>query len=200
MRVGVLVSGRGSNLQALLAAQDRGDLAPAELAVVVSNRPGAEALEHAAAAGVSTAVVDHTGYHDRATFDRALLAELHAHGVEALVLAGFMRVLTPVLLEAFPRRIINIHPSLLPSFPGLHAPEQAIERGVKVSGCTVHFVEAGVDSGPIIAQHVVEVLPDDTPTSLHARIQVIEHELLPQATAWLAAGRLEVVGRTVRIH
>lgn len=200
MRVGVLVSGRGSNLQALLAAQDRGDLAPAELAVVVSNRPGAEALEHAAAAGVATAVIDHTGYDDRETFDRALVAELRAHGVEALVLAGFMRVLTPVLLGAFPHRIINVHPSLLPAFPGLRAPEQAIEHGVKVSGCTVHFVEAGVDSGPIIAQRAVEVRPDDTAVTLHGRIQVIEHELLPQATAWLAAGRLEVVGRTVRIH
>ncbi len=200
MRVGVLVSGRGSNLQALLAAQSRGDLAPAELAVVVSNRPGAEALEHAAAAGVATALVDHTGYDDRETFDRALLAELRARGVEALVLAGFMRVLTPVLLDAFPHRIINVHPSLLPAFPGLRAPEQAIEHGVKLSGCTVHFVEAGVDSGPIIAQRAVDVRPDDTAVTLHARIQLIEHELLPQATAQLAAGRLEVVGRTVRIH
>ncbi len=200
MRVGVLVSGQGSNLQALLAAQARGDLAPAELAVVVSNRPGAAALDRAREAGVATAVVDHTGFEDRAAFDRALRAELATHQVEALVLAGFMRVLSPVMLEAFPHRVINVHPSLLPSFPGLRAPEQAIEHGVKISGCTVHFVEAGVNSGPIIAQRAVEVRPGDSAESLHARIQVIEHELLPQATAWLAAGRLEVVGRTVRIH
>lgn len=199
MRIGVLASGRGSNLRALVDARDRGVLRPAELALVVGNRPGAPALEHARAAGIPAVLIDHQAYADREAFERALLGELRSHGIEAVVLAGFMRVLTATFLEAYPLRIINTHPSLLPAFPGLAAPAQAIEHGVKVSGCTIHFVEAGVDSGPIIAQRSVDVLPEDDATSLHARIQQVEHVLLPEVTALLAAGRLVCDGRRVRI-
>jgi phosphoribosylglycinamide formyltransferase-1 len=200
MRIGVLASGRGSNLAALIAARDGATLAPAELALVVCNRPGAAALERARQAGIPALLVDHEQHADRASFEHAVLAELEAHRVQAVVLAGFMRVLTATFLGAFPRRIINTHPSLLPAFPGLAAPAQAIDHGVKVSGCTIHFVEAGVDTGPIIAQRAVEVLPDDDAASLHRRIQALEHQLLPEVTALLAAGRLVCDGRRVRIR
>lgn len=199
MRIGVLASGRGSNLRALVDARDRGVLAPAELGLVVANRPDAPALEHARAAGLPAVLIEHAAYTDRRSFERAMLDELRAHGVEAVVLAGFMRVLTETFLSAFPRRIINTHPSLLPAFPGLAAPAQAIQHGVKVSGCTIHFVETGVDCGPIIAQRAIEVRPDDDAASLHARIQQLEHVLLPEVTALLAAGRLVCEGRSVRI-
>jgi phosphoribosylglycinamide formyltransferase-1 len=199
MKLGVLVSGAGTNLGALLAAMRAGDLAPAEIAAVVSNRPGAGALERAAEAGVPAEVVDHRAFLTRADFEEALLASLEARGVEGVILAGFMRVLTSRFIDAFPGRIINTHPALCPAFPGVDAPRQAIEHGVKVSGCTVHLVDAGVDTGPIILQAAVLVEPDDTAETLHRRIQREEHRLLPEATRLLAAGRLRLEGRRVRI-
>ena len=195
MKLGVLVSGSGTNLQALLDAEARGELAPGEIAVVISNRPGVKALERAAAAGKLGIVVDHKQFNDRASFEDALLAALK--GIEAVVLAGFMRVLTHHFVERFPLRIINTHPSLLPAFPGVDAPAQAIAYGVKVAGVTVHFVDTSLDGGPIIAQRAVPVEPGDDAASLHRRIQVEEHRLLPQVVQRLAAGRLSCEGRHV---
>lgn len=200
MKLGVLVSGRGTNLGALLAAEAAGALGPAAIAVVISNRPDAPALDLAAAARKPARVIDHKAFAgDRASFERALLAELDGHGVEAIVLAGFMRVLTHVFVAAYPRRIVNTHPSLLPAFPGVDAPAQALAHGCKLAGVTVHFVDDGVDTGPIIAQRAVPVLPGDDAAALHRRIQVEEHRLLPQVVRALAAGRLSCEGRTVRI-
>jgi phosphoribosylglycinamide formyltransferase-1 len=195
MKIGVLVSGSGTNLQALLDAEARGALAPAEIAVVVSNRPGVKAIERATAAGKPAIIVDHKAFTDRAAFEDGLLAALR--GCEAIVLAGFMRVLTHHFVEKFPLRIINTHPSLLPAFPGVDAPKQAIAYGVKVSGVTVHFVDTSLDGGPIIAQRGVPVLPGDDAAALHARIQREEHLLLPQVVQRLAAGRLSCEGRHV---
>ena len=199
MKIGVLVSGSGTNLQALLDRQADGSLAPAEIAVVISNRPGARALERARAAGVEALVVDHRELDGREAFEEAMLQALAARGVEAIVCAGFMRVLTRRFVDAFPDRIINTHPALCPAFPGIRAPAQAIEHGVKVTGCTIHLVDTGVDTGPIIFQAPVEIDPDDTPETLHARIRALEHQLLPRAVQLLAAGRLRVEGRRVRI-
>jgi phosphoribosylglycinamide formyltransferase 1 len=199
MRFAVLVSGRGTNLQALLDAEAAGRLAPAEVACVVSNRPGVQALERARQAGKPATVIDHKAFADRAAFDAALLVHLREREVDGLVLAGFMRILGAELIRSFEGRILNVHPSLLPAFPGLDAPGQALEHGVKVTGCSVHLVDAGVDSGPIIAQRCVEVRDDDDRDSLNARIQVLEHELLPEAARLLAAGALAVEGRRVRI-
>jgi phosphoribosylglycinamide formyltransferase-1 len=195
MKVGVLVSGSGTNLQALLDAEARGELAPGEIAVVISNRPGVKALDRAAAAGKRGVVVDHKQFTDRASFEDALLAQLG--GVELVVLAGFMRVLTHHLVERFPLRIVNTHPSLLPAFPGVDAPAQALAYGVKVAGVTVHFVDTSLDGGPIIAQRAVPVEPGDDAASLHKRIQIEEHRLLPQVVQRLAAGKLSCEGRHV---
>lgn len=200
MKLGVLVSGRGTNLAALLAAEARGQLAPGTIAVVISNRPRVPALAIAAQAGKPARVLDHQGFGgDRAGFERALLAELAGYGVEAVVLAGFMRVLTTTFVSAFPRRIVNTHPALLPAFPGVDAPAQALAHGVKLSGVTVHFVDDGVDTGPIIAQRAVPVLADDDADALHHRIQREEHALLPAVVRALAAGRLVCDGRRVTI-
>jgi len=195
MKLGVLVSGSGTNLQALLDAEARGALAPGEIAVVISNRPGVKALDRAAAAGKPAVVVDHKAFTDRAAFEDALLAALK--GCEAVVLAGFMRVLTHHFVERFPLRILNTHPSLLPAFPGVDAPAQAVAYGVKVSGVTVHFVDTSLDGGPIIAQVPVTVMPGDDAAALHARIQHEEHRLLPEVVQRLAAGRLSCKGRHV---
>lgn len=192
MRFAVLVSGAGTNLQALLDA----DLAPAVIAVVVSNNPNALALERARAAGIPTVVVDHRG-RDRAVFEDDLLATLGAHRIEAIVLAGFMRVLSPRFVGAYAMRIINTHPSLLPAFPGLGAPAQAIAYGVKLAGATIHFVDGSVDGGPVIAQVAVPVLADDDADSLHARIQQEEHRLLPDVVRRMASRRLTCEGRVV---
>jgi phosphoribosylglycinamide formyltransferase-1 len=197
MKIGVLVSGAGTNLQALLDAQARGELAPAEIAVVVSNRRDAPALARAAAAGVAAEVVEHGGL-DRVAFETRLLEVLARHGVEAVVLAGFMRVLTSHFVDRFALRIINTHPSLLPAFPGVDAPAQAIAYGVKLAGVSVHFVDASVDGGPIIAQAAVAVAEDDDARTLHARIQREEHRLLPIVVQRLASGRLSCQGRIVR--
>jgi phosphoribosylglycinamide formyltransferase-1 len=197
-RVVVLVSGGGTNLQSLLDAERAGTLGDATVVGVVSNRPGVRALERAEAAGVPTRVLDHRAFADRAAFDAALRAEVEALGADLVVLAGFMRVLTEGFLAGFVDRVINIHPSLLPAFPGVRGPAQALQYGVKIAGCTVHFVDAGLDTGAVIAQAAVPVRDDDTDETLAARILVEEHRLLPAAVADLAAGRLRREGR--RVH
>jgi phosphoribosylglycinamide formyltransferase-1 len=188
-RLGVLVSGSGSNLQALLDACAKADF-PAEVACVVSNVPTAFALERARKAGVPAVVVDHKAYASKADFETALLDALRAAGVEWVCLAGFMRLLSAGFLGHYVGRVLNIHPSLLPAFPGLHAQRQALERGVKVAGCTVHYVDAGTDTGPIIAQAAVPVLPTDDEHTLGARILEQEHQLLPAVLQSIAEGKL----------
>jgi phosphoribosylglycinamide formyltransferase-1 len=196
MRFAVLVSGQGSNLQALLDAQARGELAPGEIVAVISNKLDAPALARARAAKVPTEAVTHAGL-DRAAFEAQLLVALQRHAVDALVLAGFMRILSADFVARFPERIVNTHPSLLPAFPGADAPAQAIAHAVKLSGCTVHFVDASIDGGPIIAQAAVPVEDRDDAASLHARIQREEHRLLPIVVQSLAAGDLLCQGRRV---
>lgn len=200
MRIGVLISGRGSNLDALLKAKAAGRLAHAQFAVVLSNNPDAPGLRHARDADVPAIVVNHreTG-RDRDAHDRRVLEVARNAGCEALVLAGYMRIVGEVLLEAFPGRILNIHPSLLPAFPGLNAPRQALDWGVKIAGCTVHLVDSGVDSGPIILQRPVPVLPDDTEDALAARILEQEHIAIVDALEAFTDGRLRVEERRVRI-
>jgi phosphoribosylglycinamide formyltransferase-1 len=195
-RLGVLVSGGGTNLQALLDACARPDY-PAEVALVLSNVPTAGALERARKAGVPSKVVDHKAFGARADFERALGEALAAAGVELVCLAGFMRLLSADLLGRYPGRVLNIHPSLLPAFPGLHAQRQALERGVKVAGCTVHFVDAGMDTGPILAQAAVPVLPGDDEASLSARILQEEHRLYPLAVKLVATGAVRLEGPRV---
>ena len=191
IRLGVLVSGSGTNLQAVIDAIARGEL-DARIAVVVSNVAGAKALDRARAAGVETVVVDHKAFADRTAFDTAMVEVLRAREVEVVVLAGFMRLLTGVLLGAFPMRVVNVHPALLPAFPGVHAQRQALDYGVRVTGCTVHFVDQGTDTGPVIAQATVPVLSGDDEEALRMRILAKEHELLPRVLQWIAEGRVEV--------
>ncbi len=198
MRFAVLVSGSGTNLQALLDCEKGGKLAPGEIVLVISNRPGVGALGRARSAGKPTLVIDHKSFPDRESFERAVLTELHEHRVDVVILAGFMRVLSSVFLEAFPLKVVNTHPSLLPAFPGMHGARQALEHGVKVSGCTVHFVEAGVDTGPIIAQSSVPVLCSDDEQALMKRIQAEEHKLLPKVAQSIAAGHVRCDGRKVK--
>lgn len=198
MRVGVLVSGRGSNLQALLDACAAPDF-PAEIALVISNIPEVYALERAAKAGVPTQVIRHKDFASREDFDAALDAALRQAGVELVCLAGFMRLLTPGFTEAWRDRLINIHPSLLPSFRGLHTHERALEAGVRLHGCTVHVVRPELDEGPIIVQGAVPVLPGDTPDTLAARVLMVEHRIYPLALRLLAEGRAVVEGNVVRL-
>ena len=198
-RVGVLASGRGTDFQSLVDARKRGDL-DVDLAVLVCNLPGAAVLDRAKAANVPAVVIDHRPYgKDREGFEREVLKILREKRVELVVFAGFMRLVSAAFIRAFPNRIINIHPSLLPAFPGAHAHRDAIAAGVKVSGCTIHFVDASVDGGPIILQKAVPILEDDTEDSLAARILEQEHILLPLAVRLFAEGRLHVEGRCVRI-
>lgn len=192
MNLGVLVSGRGSNLGAILGAISSGSLA-ARVGLVVSNKADAPALDRAAAAGVPTCVVPHGNFASRAAFDEALVVALRKASVDTVVLGGFMRLLTPVFLDAFPHRVINIHPALLPSFPGVDAQAQALAYGARVTGCTVHFVDAGTDTGPIIAQAAVPILDDDDHDTLAARILGREHELLVRVLDWIAKGKVEVI-------
>jgi phosphoribosylglycinamide formyltransferase 1 len=200
LRVGVLASGRGSNLQALLDASARPDY-PAQVVLVISDRERAAALDRARAAGVEALFVNPKDFGDRESFDLALVRELTARRVGLVCNAGYMRILSPAYCRAFAGRAMNIHPSLLPAFPGLHAQRQALEHGAKVAGATVHFVDDGpVDTGPIILQASVPVLPNDSEESLAARILVEEHRLYPEAVRLFAEGRLEVVGRRVIIR
>lgn len=196
VRLGVLVSGRGSNLEAILRAAEEGRLG-AEPVLVVSDRPDTLALDKAAAFGVPTAVVVRQGFTAAREFEEALVRVLQQSKVELVALAGFMRLLGPVFLGAFPGRVLNIHPALLPSFPGLHAQRQALEHGVKVSGCTVHFVDEQMDHGPIILQAAVPVEAGDTEESLAARILAEEHRIYPEAIRLVAEGRVSVAGRRV---
>jgi phosphoribosylglycinamide formyltransferase-1 len=191
LELGVLVSGSGTNLGAILEAVASGRL-DARVRLVISNKPGVKALERAEAAGVRTLVVSHKAFATRSEFDAALAAALRDAGVEWVVLAGFMRVLGPGFLDAFPMRVVNIHPALLPSFPGVDAQSQALAYGVRVTGCTVHLVDAGTDTGPIIAQAAVPVAPGDDRDALAARILVREHELLVTVLCWIAEGRVSV--------
>jgi phosphoribosylglycinamide formyltransferase-1 len=186
-RVAILISGRGSNMAALIDAARQPDY-PAEIALVLSNKADAGGLVTARDAGIATAVVSHRDYTSREDFDAALNARLEKNGIELVCLAGFMRVLTPVFVDHWAGRAINIHPSLLPALPGLHTHERALEMGLKEHGCTVHFVELGVDSGPIIAQARVPVIEGDTPDTLSARVLEAEHRLYPAALAKIARG------------
>ncbi|MBW8269666.1 phosphoribosylglycinamide formyltransferase [Caldovatus aquaticus] len=193
-RVAVLISGRGSNMRALVAAA-RDPAYPAEIALVLSNRADAPGLAHAEAEGVPVAVVESRPFRgDREAFERALDAALARHGIELVALAGFLRVLTPWFVARWQDRLVNIHPSLLPAFPGLDTHARALAAGVRLHGCTVHLVRAEVDAGPILAQAAVPVLAEDTPETLAARVLAQEHRIYPAALAWLAAGRVRVEG------
>jgi phosphoribosylglycinamide formyltransferase-1 len=197
MRVGVLASGSGSNFQALVDALNVAG-SPARVHCLVCNVPGAKVIDRAAKAGVEAVVLDHRQAPSRAQFDASVAEALQQRGVELVCLAGYMRLVTPALLSRFPSQVINVHPALLPAFPGLHAPSQALAAGVVVAGCTVHFVDEGTDTGPIIAQAAVPVLPGDDEAALTARIQREEHRLFPAVVRAIATGRVRVEGR--RVH
>jgi phosphoribosylglycinamide formyltransferase-1 len=199
LNLGVLVSGSGSNLQSLIDHIEDGTL-DAAIKIVVSNNPHAYALERCRKHGIPIMVVDHNGFDTRENFDRRVVDILKSSDVELVVLAGFMRILSPAFFKAFPLRIMNIHPALLPSFPGTHVQKKALEYGVKFSGCTVHFADEGVDSGPIIIQSVVPVYDTDTVDTLSARILTEEHRIYPQAVQYYSEGRLEIDGRRVCIR
>jgi phosphoribosylglycinamide formyltransferase-1 len=200
VRLGILLSGRGSNLQAIIDAVEAGSLA-AEIAVVVSNKKDAGGLERARKHGLRAVFIDpklYAGHQDsRETYDRAVLETLRQHGVELVLLAGYMKIVTGVLVKAYENRMMNIHPSLLPSFPGLEVQKKAIEHGCKIAGCTVHFVTEGVDEGPIIIQAAVPIFEDDQPETLASRILEEEHKIYPRAVQLYAEGRLRVEGRRV---
>jgi phosphoribosylglycinamide formyltransferase-1 len=197
IKVGVLVSGRGSNLQAIIDNIGKGSLS-AEISVVISDQHDAYALERARKHSIPGIHVSARGYKGkRDEYDALLVKELQKHGVELVVLAGFMRIITPTLLRAFPNRVLNIHPALLPSFPGLHVQKAALEHGVKFSGCTVHFVDEDMDTGPIIIQAVVPILDNDTEDTLSGRILQQEHTIYSRAIQLYAEGRLRIEGRRV---
>jgi len=193
-RVGVLISGRGSNLQALIDAERSGELAGGRIAVVISNVETAFGLERARQAGITALFRSHRG-RPREEYDAEIVALLEEHGVDLVCLAGFMRLLSPVLVRAFPNRILNIHPALLPAFPGLEAQRQAVEHGVKVSGATVHLVDEGLDSGPIVVQEAVPVQDTDDAETLAHRILEVEHRIYPRAVRLLLASRYRIEGR-----
>jgi phosphoribosylglycinamide formyltransferase 1 len=197
-RLGVLISGRGSNLQAIIDATRDGRL-DAEIAVVISNRSDAAGLDRAREAGIETLHLSHCAYPTREDFDRAIVDALHARSVGLVCLAGFMRLVGRTMIDAFPNAILNIHPSLLPAFPGLEAQRQALEYGAKVSGVTVHLVTLELDGGPIVVQRSVPVLPTDTVDSLSARILVEEHHAYPEAIRLVLEGGWRVEGRTFRV-
>jgi phosphoribosylglycinamide formyltransferase 1 len=196
--IGVLVSGSGSNLQSIIDHIEAGTL-DAEIKVVLSNTPDAYALERCRKHRIPSVVIDHRQFDCRESFDRKMVATLESSGVELVVMAGFMRILSPEFFRAFPRRVVNIHPALLPAFPGTHVQRKAVEYGVRFAGCTVHFADEGVDTGPIIIQAVVPVYEDDTPETLSARILKEEHRIYPQAIQFYAEGRIVIEGRRVLI-
>jgi phosphoribosylglycinamide formyltransferase-1 len=196
-RVAILISGRGSNMVSLIEAARAPDY-PAEIVLVLSNRPDAAGLDRARAAGIPARAIDHKAFPDRAGFDAALQAELEGAGIELIVLAGFMRILTDAFVEAWAGRMINIHPSLLPLFKGTHTHERALEAGVRLHGCTVHYVVPELDAGPIVAQAAVPVLPGDDADTLSARVIVQEHRLYPAALALIAGGGAVLEGGRVR--
>jgi len=198
LRLGVLASGGGTNLQSIIDSCEDGSL-PAEIVLVLCNNPDAGALQRAAQHNLPTLCINHREFASREDFDRAVVAALRNHGVDLVVLAGFMRLITATFLAAFPQRIINIHPALLPAFPGLHVQRKALEYGARFAGCTVHFVDDGVDTGPIIIQAVVPVFDDDDEASLSARILEQEHRIYPRAIQLIAEGRVSIDGRRVKI-
>jgi phosphoribosylglycinamide formyltransferase-1 len=197
VRLGILISGRGSNFEAIAHSIGRGKL-DAEIAVLISNRPNAPGLEIAREHGIPLRVIPSSGV-DRETYDKLLIDELRTHHVDLVCLAGFMRLLSTAFVRAFPNRVLNIHPSLLPAFAGLDAQRQALEYGAKITGCTVHFVDEFLDSGPIVVQSAVPVLDNDTVESLSARILAQEHIIYPKAIQWIVEGRVLTEGRRVKI-
>lgn len=199
LKIGALASGRGTNLQAIIDSIKKGYL-QAEIAVVISNKKDAPALERASKEGIDTVYVDPSAFKDSTSYDLEILDILKRYNVDLVVLVGYMRIVTGPLIDAYRNRIMNVHPALLPSFPGMSAQGQALEYGVKIAGCTVHFVEEGVDKGPIIAQAAVPVLEGDTEESLSARILKEEHKLFPHAIRLFEEGRVSVSGRRVAIN
>jgi phosphoribosylglycinamide formyltransferase-1 len=199
IRLGVLVSGGGTNLQSIIDHAERGAI-DAEIGVVISNVPDAYALKRAERHNIPSLVIDHRKYSTRQKFEKEIIRVLHEYNVELVVLAGFMRVLTPFFIREFPMKIVNIHPALLPVFPGTHVQQQALDYGARFSGCTVHFVDEGVDTGPIIIQAVVPVQPDDTAETLAQRILREEHKIYAQAIQLIAQEKLEICGRRVLIR
>ena len=199
LAIGVLVSGSGSNLQSIIDRIEEGQI-NGEIRIVICNNPDAYAIKRCELHKIPVAVVRHKDFPTREDFDGRMIEILTENGIELVVMAGFMRILTPLFLRTFSMRIMNIHPALLPAFPGLHVQQKAIDYGVRFSGCTVHFADEGVDTGPIIIQAAVPVLPDDTEETLGARILKEEHKIYPQAIQWFAEGRIEIVGRMVRIR
>jgi len=197
LKIGVLVSGSGTNLQAIIDAAKDG--LPVEVVHVVSSRPDAYGIKRAEEAGIDVLVLNRAEYADAKAADRKIASALKEAGAEYVVMAGYMRMVTPVLLDAFPNRILNLHPALLPSFVGAHAIQDAFDAGVKVTGVTVHFANAEYDKGPIVAQRAVEVLEGDTVDDLESRIHAVEHELYPQVIGWIAEGRVSV-GEDGKVH
>ncbi len=191
----ILISGRGSNMQAIVEAQ----LPGARIAAVIANRPDAAGLAWAAERGIATAALDHKAFASREDFDAALAAQIDAFAPDLVVLAGFMRILTPGFTQHYAGRMFNIHPSLLPAFPGLHTHQRALDAGCRLAGATVHFVTAELDHGPIVAQGVVSVADDDTADSLAAKVLRVEHQIYPQAVRWFVEGRLTLAGQRVRV-
>jgi phosphoribosylglycinamide formyltransferase 1 len=198
LKLGVLISGNGSNLQSIIDHIEKGSL-KAVIKIVISNNPDAAGLKRAEKHSIPWVVLKHSDFKSKEDFDLKLIKTLKDNGVDLVVLAGFMRIISPAFLKAFSHKIMNIHPALLPSFPGLHGQKQAIDYGVKFSGCTVHFVDDGVDTGPVIIQSVVPVLDDDTEESLSARILKEEHKIYPRAIQLFADGKIEIKGRKVYI-
>ncbi|MGW8285147.1 MAG: phosphoribosylglycinamide formyltransferase [Candidatus Deferrimicrobiaceae bacterium] len=197
--IAVLISGSGSNLQAIIDASEKGEI-PCRVGIVISNKADAYGLARAKKHGIPTEVVDHKWFASREEFDARLVEVIRGSGADLVCLAGFMRILTPVIIRAFPNRILNIHPALLPSFPGTHGPGQALAYGVRFSGCTVHFLDEGVDTGPIIVQAIVPVYDDDTEDTLAARILVQEHRIYPMAIRLFFSGKLAFEGRKVKVR
>ena len=199
LKLGILISGNGSNLQSIIDNIEKGSL-KAIIKIVISNNPDAYGITRAKKHGIPVVVFKNGDFKSKEDFDSKLIALLKDNDVDLVILAGFMRILTPTLLKAFPHKIMKIHPALLPSFPGIHGQKQALEYGVKLSGCTVHFVDEGVDTGPIIIQSAVKVFDDDTEETLAARILKEEHWIYPQAIQFFAEGKIEIKGRKVRIN
>ena len=196
LRIGVLASGGGTNLQSIIDGCSNNSIG-AQIVTVISNNPGAGALQRASNADICTQCINHRDYKQREDFDSAIVGALLEQSVELVVLAGFMRIIGSQFLAAFPGKIMNIHPALLPAFPGLHVQQKALDYGARFAGCTVHFVDGGVDTGPIIIQAVVPILENDSEDSLSARILAQEHRIYPQAIQWFAQGQLKIEGRKV---
>ena len=199
LNLGVLISGNGSNLQSIIDHIEKGSL-KAVIKIVISNNSDAYGITRAKKHGIPVVVLKNRDFKNKEEFDLELIRILESNCVDLVILAGFMRIITPTLLKAFPQKIMNIHPALLPSFPGIHGQKQAVEYGVKISGCTVHFVDEGVDTGPIIMQKAVQVFDDDTEETLAARILKEEHKIYPRAIQLFAEGKIEIKGRKVRIN